>query len=64
MLILIKSSIPSVRRSEFESNSEIIWIQLSTSDGPLLFGVFYRPPNSGISTLNNRVEFSYIIYPW
>ena len=22
-----------------------------TSDGPLLFGVFYRPPNSGISTL-------------
>ena len=52
VLILIKSSIPAVRRSEFESHCEIIWIQLSTSDGPLLFGVFYRPPNSGISALS------------
>ena len=51
VLILIKSSIPAVRRSEFESHCEIIWIQLSTSDGPLLFGVFYRSPNSDVSTL-------------
>ena len=51
VLILIRSSIPAVRRSEFESHCEIIWIQLSTSDSPLLFAVFNRPPHSGISTL-------------
>ena len=51
VLIFIKSSITAVRRTDFESCCEIIWIQLVTSDGPLLFAVFYRPPNSGISTL-------------
>ena len=51
VLILIKSSIAAVRRTDFESCCEIIWIQLVTSDGPLLFGVFYCPPNSGITTL-------------
>ena len=51
VLLLIKSSISTLGISDLESQCEIIWIQLLTPDGPLLFGVFYHPPNSGTSTL-------------
>ena len=49
--MLIKSSIPAVRRMDLKSCCDVIWIQLLTSDGHLLLGVFYHPPNSGVCTL-------------
>ena len=46
VLILIRSSIPAIRRTDLETHCEMLWIEVHTRDGPLLFGVFYRPPNS------------------
>ena len=46
MAIIIKSSIPAIRRTDLETCCEMLWIQIQTRAGLLLFGVVYRPPNS------------------
>jgi len=48
---VVRASIPAVRKSEFETNCEIVWVKFLTSSSPLLFGVFYRPPDSPLSAL-------------
>ena len=38
-----------VRRYDLETDCELMWNELQTASGlKLLFGVFYRPPNTGI----------------
>ena len=42
ILLLVKSSIPAVRRHDLETTCELLWVEIHKT----LFGVFYRPPNS------------------
>ena len=39
VLILIKSSIPAIRRADLETHCEMLWIEIQTRRNPLLFGV-------------------------
>ena len=39
---MVKSSIPAVRRQDLETTCELLWDEIHK----MLFGVFYRPPNS------------------
>ena len=32
---------------------ECVWIEMSIKHNPVLFGTFYKPPNSNISILND-----------
>jgi len=50
-MLLVRSSIPAVRMTDLETNYEILWVTLLCSSHPLLFGVFYHPPDSSVSTL-------------
>jgi len=48
---LCYSAIPAVRMTDLETNCEILWVKLLCSPHPLLFSVFYHPPDSSVSTL-------------
>ena len=57
-MILVNSTIPAVRMHDLETNCEILWIKLLTKPDSFLFGVFYRPPNSSIDVLEDRLNCS------
>ena len=44
---------------------ELLWLEICTSNGPVLFGVFYRPPTQGVDNLMdlNNCLLSIIRYP-
>lgn len=66
VLILTKSTIPAVRRFDLETNCELIWLQLFTKSGPLLFGTFYRPPSmstTDLQELNSSLSMITDKYP-
>ena len=46
VMVIVNSNLPAVRREDFETECEIIWIELMRRKMPILFGVFYRPPNT------------------
>ena len=52
--IAIKSNIICHHRSDLDSDSEILWIEINiTGTKPILVGSFYRPPNSDRDYLGN-----------
>jgi len=56
VLILIKFSLPDIRRTDLKTHCEMLWVQIQTRDGPVLFGVFYHPTileemNAAISSI-------------
>jgi len=51
VLVLIRSLIPSFRRSEFEMNCEMLWLDLHISGGVVSFVVYYRSPGSSVDSL-------------
>ena len=49
--IYTKNGLPTVRRSDVESDDlEIIWLEITTTQGKLLVGCCYRAPNSSSDT--------------
>ena len=55
-----------MRRFDLETNCELIWLQLFTKSGPLLFGTFYRPPSmctTDIQELNSSLSMITDKYP-
>ena len=46
VLLAVRSFIPTVHKTDFESNClpELLWAELSLPSGKLLVGVYYRPP--------------------
>ena len=45
----------SKRQSDLEiRNAECVWIEMRIKHNPVLFGIFYKPPNSDISILNDK----------
>ncbi|MEW8548396.1 MAG: endonuclease/exonuclease/phosphatase family protein, partial [Candidatus Thiodiazotropha sp.] len=54
VMIYVKDSLHYKRRADLESrNTESIWIELTNNHKRVLFGLFYRPPNSDSSYLSN-----------
>ena len=52
VLIAVLDTLSSVACPQYDrDNIELIWIHLICSGKPVLFGVFYRPPNSPDSYL-------------
>ncbi len=52
VMILVRRGIPAVCRDDLmnmDKESEVIWIELLVKPRTILFGVFYRPPGSGVS---------------
>ena len=48
VLIYVRDIIPSKRRQDLEVvNIECLWVELTINKKKILFGVFYRPPDSG-----------------
>ena len=56
-LIVVQNDLKVLPRSDLNSFcDELLWLEMSTSIGPLLFGVFYHPPSQSdvdILALNN-----------
>lgn len=52
-VMVIRSHIHNLM--DLKLHCEIIWIQLSTTDGLFLFGIFYHLINSRISTLEELI---------
>ena len=52
ILVLVRDCLTVIRRSDLESDCELLWLELFTHIGPVLFGTFYRSPNSDVSSLN------------
>ncbi len=45
-MLLIKNLISVTRCVEYESDCELLWVELNLKPKPILLGVFYRPPKS------------------
>ena len=49
VLLAFKSQIMAWRRYDSEANCELVWCEFLSSLGQeILFGVYYRPPNTGV----------------
>ena len=57
VLICVRDSLQVTPRHDLSSQcDELLWLEICTCTGPVLFGVFYHPPNQGVNnlvTLNN-----------
>ncbi len=54
ILVYVKENIPTLRRRDLEPlNLECIWVELRVKRKRILFGTFYRPPNSSPLVLAN-----------
>ena len=53
VLLLVHSSIQCNLHLDLDSISEILWIELHSSVGPILFGVYYRPPSESSEQLTS-----------
>ena len=51
VMVLVRENLIVHRCPDLETSCELLWIELSTKKGPLLFGVYYRPPKSDVSML-------------
>lgn len=51
VMVLVRENFIVHRCPDLETSCELLWIELSTKKGPLLFGVYYRPPKSDVSML-------------
>ena len=51
-MMLLRSSISTIRRSDIETNCEVLWVELSLGTNKVLLGTFYRPPNSSSEQLD------------
>ena len=58
LILYIKDSIPYKRRQDLEIQGlESLWVELKLKNKLVLFGLFYRPPNSN-QDINNKIEQS------
>ena len=46
VMLYVKNSISAIRRTDLETNCEVLWVELSTAPSKMLLGTFYRPPSS------------------
>ena len=46
VMLYVKNSISAIRRTDLETNCEVLWVELSTGPSKVLLGTFYRPPSS------------------
>ena len=53
ILVLVRDNLTVVRRSDFESDGEFLWLGLFSGIGPVLFGMFYRSLGSDVSAINS-----------
>ena len=54
ILVYVKDKLYAVRRHDLEvPNVESIWLEIHSKNKKILFGTFYRPPNSPAGTLLN-----------
>ena len=57
VLIIVRDDLKCLPRNDLNCFcNELLWLEISTSIGPLLFGVFYRPPSQSVAdilALNN-----------
>ena len=53
VMVLVRDDLVAHRRSDLETSCELLWIELSTTKGPLLFGTYYRRP---LHELNNSQQ--------
>ena len=52
-MIYVMESVHNKRRNDFEPlNIECIWIEIQLKQTRLLYGLFYRPPNSDVRYLS------------
>ena len=53
VLVYVKDTISARRRYDLEVNDiECVWLELKVNHKRILFGVFYRPPNSNTAVLS------------
>ena len=58
-MLLVRESFLVHKRPDLETSCELVWVELCTKRGPLFLGVFYRPPKSDVTTLqelNNSLQ--------
>ena len=55
-MLLTKNTISAIRRHEFDSNCELLWVELMLSAKKILIGVFYCPPSSSSDYLSQLVH--------
>ena len=53
ILVLVRDNLTVVRRSDLESDCELLWLELFSGIGPALFGTFYRSSSSDVSAVNS-----------
>ena len=54
VLVYVKDTISAHRRHDLEVNDiECVWLELKVKHKPILFGVFYRPPNSNTAVMSS-----------
>ena len=59
VMLLVRESFLVHKRPDLETSCELVWVELCTKRGPLFLGVFYRPPKSDVTTLqelNNSLQ--------
>lgn len=58
-MVLVRESFVVHRRPDLETSCELLWIELCTQKGPLLFGVYHHIPKIDVSMLqelNNSLQ--------
>ena len=51
--MLVRDNLTVVCRSNLESDCELLWLELFSGNGLVLFGTFYCSPSSDVSALNS-----------
>ena len=52
VVALVRDNLVVHRRPDLETSCELLWLELLTKKGPLLFGIYYRPPRSDLFALH------------
>ena len=58
VMVIVRGNLPAVRRKDLETECEVIWIELIRRNKPILFGVYYRPPNTAANLSQLRCSLS------
>ena len=62
VMIIIRNSLPALRRTDLETECEVLWVEIMRRNRPLLFGVYYRPPQPLCQTYPSQILPHQITY--
>ena len=63
VMLLLRSGIPAIRRTDLETDCEVLWVEITSATSSILLGVFYRPPATDSMSVINELHRSMLTVP-